>query len=571
MLTSLNNSAYSESLIVHIRRADNLRKESIDFPSLKLNLRQLCDLELLLNRACYPLAGYLCRKEYESVLDTMRLCDSTLWPMPICLDVSEKVAEGIEPGMPVAIRDPEGFMLAVLHVEECFRPDKRREAQALFGTDNPDLHPGVQHLFEQTGPVLIGGRLEGLHLPQHYDFTDLRLAPWEAHRIFNKKGWRNIIAFQSENVLHRAEREMLFAAAREAGASLFLQLIIEQPKLGDVDHFVLVRCFQEFVKTFPKNMVELGILPMATLKAGPREALWRAILQKNYGVSHICIAEDQCDPYSGMDTNDRFYPKGEALRLVEEYEEEIDISTIPLRPMGYIEEKAQYVVLDDIADPTTVKSLSPAEFKRRLDTDLEIPEWYSYPEIINELRLNFPPRSRQGFTLFITGLSGAGKSTLAKVLFIKLSEMRGRPVTLLDGDIVRENLSSELSFSKEHRNLNVKRIGFVASEITKNRGIAICAPIAPYEESRRAARDRVEKYGGFIEIFLSTPLEICERRDRKGIYAKARAGIMKGVTGIDDPYEKPTSADLNIDTSNISPAEAAHDALLFLREQGYIF
>ncbi len=569
-MTSLQSSAYSESLIVHIRRADCLRKESINFPSLKLNLRQLCDLELLLNRACYPLTGYLCREEYESVLDTMRLCDKTLWPMPICLDVNEKIAERIVPGTSVAIRDPEGFMLAVLHVEECYKRDKKREAQAIFSTDNADLHPGVRHLYEQTGSVLIGGRLEGLHLPQHYDFTELRLAPWEAHRIFNKKGWRNILAFQSEHVLHRAEHEMLFTASREAGASIFLQLVIEQPKLGDVDHFMLVRCFQEFISTFSKNTIELGILPLATLKAGPREVLWRSILQKNYGISHICISEDQCDPYNGSGSRDLFYKKGEALRLVQKYEEEIDITAVPLRPMGYVEDKAQYVVLDDIQKNETVKSLSQAEFKRRLDEDLEIPEWYSYPEIINELRLAYPPRSKQGFTLFITGLSGAGKSTLAKVLFIKLSEMRGRPVTLLDGDIVRENLSSELTFSQEHRNLNVKRIGFVASEITKNRGIAICAPIAPYEESRRVARERVEKYGGFIEIFLSTPLEVCEQRDRKGIYAKARAGIMKGVTGIDDPYEKPASANLNIDTSNISPAEAAQDVLLHLREEGYL-
>ncbi len=317
-------------------------------------------------------------------------------------------------------------------------------------------------------------------------------------------------------------------------------------------------------------MIALGLLPMACRKAGPREALWHAIIKRNYGCSHFGVADDHGDPYDNDNGSDKFYPLHAAQEMVKEYESETEIKMLPLKNMVYVEEKAQYIPRDEIESGMSVKEISPGELKRRLEKNLDIPEWFSYPEVINELRRAFPPNSKQGFTLFLTGLSGAGKSTIAKVLQVKFMEMRDRPVSLLDGDIVRKNLSSELNFSKEHRDLNITRIGFVASEITKNGGIAICAPIAPYEEPRRANRELISQYGGYIEVYVSTPIEICEQRDRKGLYARAHAGIIKGLTGVDDPYVPPANPEIIIDTTEASPAEAAQEVLLYLEEYGYI-
>lgn len=562
---------YSESLLVHFRRIESLKEAALGYPSVHLNKRQLCDLELLLNRAFYPLTGYLSREDYETVLeDKMRLADGTVWPIPICLDVSEDIAQSLEDGQPIALTDEEGFMLAVLTIKDIWQPDKRREAQCVFKTDDPEQHPGVRNLYEKVGPWYIGGTLEGIHLPTHYDFKELRLTPAETHRQFAQNGWRNVIGFQTEKHLHCAHKEMTLRAAREAGASIFLQPVVGLTHPGDLDHYTQVRCYQEILKKYPKNMIMLGLIPLSMRKAGPREALWHAIIRKNYGCSHFMVADDYGDPFANNGSKERFYPRQTAQEMVRSFEKETGIKMVPLKKMVYVEDKAQYIPEDEVAPEMNVKRISSSELRRRLENGLDIPEWFSYPEVVAELRLAYPPKSKQGLTIFITGLSGAGKSTLAKVLMVKFMEMRDRPVTLLDGDIVRRNLSSELNFSKEHRNLNIRRIGFVASEITKNHGIAICAPIAPYEESRRHNREHISRYGGYIEVYLSTPLEICEQRDRKGLYAKGRAGKIKGVTGIDDPYIPPSNPEISIDTTELTPDEAAQEVLLYLEEQGYI-
>ena len=316
-------------------------------------------------------------------------------------------------------------------------------------------------------------------------------------------------------------------------------------------------------------MTILPILPLAERFAGPREALWQAMIRKNYGCSHFMVAEDHGDPFAGHNSN-LFYPKGAAQELVASVTEKTGIAMVPERRMGYVEEKACYVFLDELEDRSVCKDITTDEFRHRLERGLDIPSWYAYPGVVNELRRAFPPRSKQGFTVFLTGLSGSGKSTIAKVLMVRFMEMRDRPVTLLDGDIVRKNLSSELNFSRKHREINVTRIGFVASEITKNGGIALCAPIAPYEASRRKNRELISRYGGYIEVHVATPLEVCEKRDRKGLYARARAGLIQGVTGVSDPYEIPKNPELSIDTSEMTPAEAVQEVLLYLEEQGYI-
>lgn len=561
---------YSESLLVHFRRSETLKKEALALASVDLNLRQLCDLELLLNRALYPLDGYLGKEDYDRVLSDMRLTDGTIWPMPICLDLPEKKTEKLTVGDRLALNDQEGFLLAILTITDIFKPDKKKEALAVFDTDNESLHPGVKSLYQETAEVYVGGTLEGISLPVHYDFKEMRLSPGESHRRFSLNGWRHVIGFHTDAFLHCAHKEMILKAAREAGASIFLQPVTGLDHPGNLDHYTHVRCYQEIIKKFPKNMISLSLLPLACRWAGPREALWQAIIKRNYGCSHFLVAEDHGDPFASKLNRENFYPPGAAQELVRQYEEETGIKMIAEEKMVYVADKAQYIPISQVKEGMDVKNISSSELQRRLENGLEIPEWFSYPEVVAELRHAFPPRSKQGFTVFITGLSGSGKSTLAKVLMVKFLEMRDRPVTLLDGDIVRKNLSSELTFTREHRDLNITRIGFVASEITKNGGIALCAPIAPYEESRQANRELISKCGGYIEVYMATPMEVCEQRDRKGLYAKARAGLIPGFTGVSDPYTPPSNPEITIDTSELTPAEAAQEVLLFLEEQGYI-
>ncbi len=560
---------YSESLMVHFRRVETLRQEALNCYTIDLNSRQLCDLELLLNRGLYPLAGYMDKETYDSVLETMRLPDGTVWPMPICLDVREKVAAELSPGSRIALNDQEGFLLAILTVSDIWKADKKNEAIKIYGTDESAIHPGVMQLYDRTGDFYVGGEIEGVSLPIHYDFQQLRLTPSETVRRFTMNGWRRILGFHTEEYLHCAHREMVISAAREAGAAIFLQPVADLSHPGNLDYYTQIRCYQAFTEKFPANMIQLGLTPFASRKAGPKEALWQAIIRKNFGCSHFMVAPDQADPFVGREDDKRFYPAGAAQKLVAEYAGETGIQMVPQREMGYHQEKKKYVLLDEVAEDD-VATISSRELRRRLIQGEDIPTWFSYPEVVDQLQCSFPPRSKQGFTLFMTGFSGSGKSTIAKVLLVKFMEMCDRPVTLLDGDIVRTNLSSELTFSQEHRNLNVTRIGFVASEITKNGGIALCAPIAPYEESRQANRELISQYGGYIEVYVSTPLEICERRDRKGLYAKARAGKVKGVTGITDPYIPPSNPEITIDTSTITPMEAVQEIMLYLQKQGYI-
>jgi sulfate adenylyltransferase len=377
------------------------------------------------------------------------------------------------------------------------------------------------------------------------------------------------VAFQTRNPLHRAHQELTFRAAREAEANLLIHPVVGMTKPDDIDHFTRVRCYEHVLEQYPEQTTQLSLLNLAMRMAGPREALWHAIIRKNYGCTHFIVGRDHAGP--GSDRNGQpFYGPYDAQELFREHEKELDIAMVPFKNMVYVENRAEYVAEDEIRPGDAVLNLSGTEFRRRLHEGLDIPEWFSYPKVVEELRRAHPPRHEQGFTVFFTGLSGSGKSTIANALLIKLLEDGSRPVTLLDGDIVRKHLSSELSFSKEHRDLNIRRIGFVAGEITKNGGIAICAPIAPYAATRREVREMVSPVGGFIEIFVSTPIEVCEVRDRKGLYSKARAGLIKGFTGIDDPYEVPENAEIVINTTELTPDLAAHRILITLEKLGYI-
>ncbi|MDR9454607.1 MAG: bifunctional sulfate adenylyltransferase/adenylylsulfate kinase [Spiribacter sp.] len=551
-------------------QAEAAKTAAVDYPSWDLTERQLCDLELLANGGFSPLAGFLGQADYERVLAEMRLTDGTLWPMPITLDVSEALAETVSVGDRVALRDPEGVILAILTVSDQWRPDFEAEAQAVFGTTDRG-HPGVAYLHERSHPVYLGGRIEALDLPGHYDFTHLRLTPADLRARFARNGWRRVVAFQTRNPMHRAHVELTFQAARQAEANLLIHPVVGMTKPGDVDHYSRVRCYEHVLQKYPEQTTALSLLPLAMRMGGPREALWHAIIRRNYGCTHFIVGRDHAGP--GKDSQgEEIYGPYDAQEMVTRYADELGIEMVPFRMMVYVQERAGYAPIDEVDEASeTVMNISGTEFRRRMREGLEIPDWFGYPEVVAELRKTFPPRARQGVTLFFTGLSGSGKSTIANAVMVKLMERGGRPVTLLDGDVVRKHLSSELGFSRAHRDLNIQRIGFVAAEITRNGGVAICAPIAPYAATRADVREMVEAAnGGFIEIHVATPLAECERRDRKGLYAKARAGQIKGFTGIDDPYEAPGDPELRIDTTDSTPEEAAQQVLLKLEHLGFI-
>ncbi len=557
-----------KNLYLPAAEADAEKQAAREFASWDLTERQLCDIELLLNGAFSPLEGFLDKEDYESVVADMRLASGVLWPIPVTLDVSQEFADSIKSGDRIALRDLEGVVIATLEVGDIWTPDKNAEALSVYGTSD-EAHPAVHYLNNIANPVYVGGKLRGVEAPIHYDFKHLRNTPAELREQFRKLGWRKVVAFQTRNPMHRAHQELTLRAAFDIEANLLIHPVVGMTKPGDVDHYTRVRCYEHLLGRYPEQTTMLSLLPLAMRMGGPREALWHAIIRKNYGCTHLIVGRDHAGPGKDSKGND-FYGPYDAQELLKEHEEELDISMVPFRMMVYAENRAQYIPIDEAQDSDQVLNISGTELRRRLAEGLEIPDWFSFPDVVAELRRTHPPRHKQGFTVFFTGLSGSGKSTIANALMVKLMETGGRAISLLDGDVVRKNLSSELGFSKEHRDLNIRRIGYVASEITKNGGIAICAPIAPYTSTRRIVRDMISPLGGFIEIHVATPLDVCEGRDRKGLYAKARAGIIKEFTGISDPYEVPENPEMVIDTADISPDLAAHRIMLKLEALGYM-
>ncbi|MGB1235433.1 MAG: bifunctional sulfate adenylyltransferase/adenylylsulfate kinase [Planktomarina sp.] len=565
-----SNLAPIPELFVSYDSAQKMKMEAADLTSHDLTPRQICDLELLMNGGFNPLKGFLSEEDYNGVVDNMRLADGTLWPMPITLDVSAEYAASLELGQDIALRDQEGVILGTMTVTDRWTPNKSHEAEMVFGADD-SAHPSVNYLHNQAGNVYLGGPVTGIQQPVHYDFRARRDTPNELRAYFRKMGWRKVVAFQTRNPLHRAHQELTFRAAKEAQANLLIHPVVGLTKPGDIDHFTRVRCYEAVLDQYPSSTTSMSLLNLAMRMAGPREAVWHGLIRKNHGCTHFIVGRDHAGPGKNS-AGDDFYGPYDAQDLFREHQEEMGIEMVDFKHMVYVQERAQYEPADEIADKdnVTVLNISGTELRRRLQEGLEIPEWFSFPAVVNELRKSKPPRAKQGFTVFFTGFSGSGKSTIANALMVKLMEMGGRPVTLLDGDIVRKNLSSELGFSKEHRDLNIRRIGYVASEITKNGGIAICAPIAPYATTRAAVRQDVEDFGAFVEVHVATTLEECERRDRKGLYKLAREGKIKEFTGISDPYDVPSNPELSLETENIEVDNCAHQVLLKLESMGLI-
>lgn len=530
--------------------------------------RQLCDLEMIMSKAFYPLDGFIGEDDYYSVLDNMRLVNGSLWPIPIILDISKQFSKQVSINHKIILKDKEGFSLAEMQISDIWEPNKKIEAEKVYGTLD-ESHPGVDYLLNQTNSTYVGGSIKCIESIHHYDYQDLRHSPRVLKDKFNKLGWDKVIAFQTRNPLHKAHVEMTLSAIKDLNAKLLIHPVVGMTKPGDVDYYTRVRCYNHILKKYPNNSALLSLIPLAMRMAGPKEALWHAIIRKNYGCTHIIIGRDHAGP--GNDNNGNpFYGPYDAQNIIERYEDEIKIKMIPFKFLVYLPEIKTYCPVDEVPKGINYETVSGSELRKYLSEGKEIPEWFTYSEVANELRKSTPSKKNRGFTIFFTGLSGSGKSTLANGLLIKLLENGTRPVSLLDGDIVRTHLSSELGFSKEHRSINVRRIGYVASEITKNRGIAICAPIAPYRIDRKFNRGLISSLGGYIEIHVSTSLEKCEERDVKGLYKLAREGSLKEFTGVSDPYEKPNNPEMVIDSSDTAPEKLVDNIYKKIEELGYI-
>ena len=534
-----------------------------DLPSWNLTQRQLCAVELILQGAFAPLTGFMGEADYRQVLSQWRLASGELCPMPVTLDVSHEFAASIVPGQQIVLRDPEFVAIALMTVDSGWQPDKVAEVQQIYGTRDI-AHPGVDHVLHRSGPVYLGGVLHQIELPTHYDYRQHRHSPDELQRYFHKLGWQRIVGFHTHRVMHRAEHDLVASIARDLAANLLIHPTIGVTPPSRLDHFTRVRCYERMLSEYAEQTTCLSLINLAIFGAGAREALWHALIRRHYGCTHFIISDVYADPLSGE------YDYVAIQALSDRYAVDLGVELVVAESVRYVPERAQYLPVSQIGVGTRSLTLTDTEYVRRLQADLSVPDWYSYPAILAELRCAYPPKYQQGFTVFFTGLSGSGKSTVANALRVKLLELGGRPVTLLDGDVVRKHLSSELTFSQEHRNLNIRRIGFVASEITKNGGIALCAPIAPYRAVRREVREMVEAVGQFIEVHVATPLAECEKRDRKGLYAQARAGLLKQFTGIDDPYEVPQKPEFRLDTTHTMPDECAHQLLLMLEKVGLI-
>ncbi len=556
------------NLLVDPESLARLKPLANDLPEVILNQRRLCDFELLTSGVFSPLTGFMDQGDYEAVLDGMTLASGEPWPLPVCLDIGAPLALSLDRGQSVALRDPEGFCLGMMDVEGIWPVDPEQEAMAVYGTLDPS-HPGVEALFQTRGRYYLGGRIKAFSLPLHADFEHYRNTPAEVRAMIEKLGWKRVVGFQSRHPLHRLSFEKTIRAMGRARANLLFLPGTGPDQVGDFDHFTRMRCHERAAGYYPPNTFRMNLLPHAHRMAGPREAVLHMIMGRNYGCTHFIVEHDHASPaVDGKDVP--FYDFGEVRAMAHSAGKALGVLPIFFGEMVYLPFEDEYQTRDAVPGGTTAISFSDGEIQRRVRRGKRVPEWATFPGVMAELKKSYPSPEHQGFTVFFTGLSGAGKSTIARVLHARFLEMGQRPVTLLDGDIVRRNLSSELNFSKEHRDINVRRIGFVASEITKNRGIAVCAPIAPYERTRRQIRHDIEAHGGFFEIHVATPISECERRDRKGMYAKARAGLLKDFTGVNDPYEIPKTPELRLDTTDLTPDEAVQDILLLLSQRGFL-
>ncbi|KAK2753790.1 Sulfate adenylyltransferase [Onygenales sp. PD_40] len=551
-------------------RHDELEAEAETLPAIVLTERQLCDLELILNGGFSPLEGFMNEKDYNGVVSDVRLADGNVFSIPITLDLSAADIQdlGVKPGARVTLRDfRDDRNLAILTVDDVYRPDKQKEADLVFGGD--DEHPAIKYLFNKAQEFYVGGKVEAVNKLNHYDYVGLRFTPAELRSHFDKLGWSRVVAFQTRNPMHRAHRELTVRAARARQANVLIHPVVGLTKPGDIDHFTRVRVYQALLPRYPNGMAVLGLLPLAMRMGGPREAIWHAIIRKNHGATHFIIGRDHAGP--GKNSKGvEFYGPYDAQHAVEKYKDELGIEVVEFQQVTYLPDTDEYKPVDEVPAGTKTLDISGTELRKRLRTGGHIPEWFSYPEVVKVLRESNPPRFAQGFTIFLTGYQNSGKDAIARALQVTLNQQGGRSVSLLLGDTVRHELSSELGFSQEDRHKNIQRIAFVAAELTKAGAAVIAAPIAPYERSREQARETISATGSFFLVHVATSLEYAEKTDKRGIYAQARRGEITGFTGVDDPYEVPKNPDLTVDIEKQTVRSIVHEIILVLESQGFL-
>ncbi len=531
-------------------------------PKLLLSEAALCDLELLATGAFSPLSGFMTRKDYESVVGEMRLASGTLWPLPVTLEVAKDFV--VPADKKVSLVDHKGVLLAVLTVDDDFQADLEAEKSHIYA--NNDEHPTLSRL-KKTSTRRLGGRLQVIQTPIHHDFRPLRRTPAEVRQMLAAKGWKNVTAFQTRNPLHRAHEELVRRSAEEVkDGGVLVHPVVGMTKPGDVDHFTRVRIYQCAMRYFDESKVALSLLPLAMRMAGPREALFHAIIRRNHGVNGLIIGRDHAGP--GKDSKGKdFYGPYDAQELMRKHTAEIGVTPVEFKMQVYVPEKQCYLSVDQVPQGTKTADISGTQVRKDyLEKGLPLPEWFTRKEIAQVLNEAYPPRVKQGVTVWLTGLSQAGKSTIAEILAMRLLE-HGRPSTNLDGDVVRTHLSKGLGFSKEDRDMNIRRIGYVAGEITRHGGTVLVAAISPYKDIRAENRERI---GNYVEVFVNAPIDVCEARDQKGNYRAAREGKIKGFTGVDDPYEAPDHDFLEVRTDKETPQESAEKIVSHLIELGYI-
>ena len=563
---SPSTSGEPRELYASVAEAAALRDALPGLPTWDLTEPQVLDLGLLLDGAFAPLYGYVDRAAHASVCEGLRLPDGRVAPMPISLDVDEATARRLDRGVRLALRHPEGMTLAVVEVGDIFEVDVAAEARAIFGTDEPTHAGAYRHLRESSrwrvaGPV-VG--LERAPRPARW-----RKSPREVRLEIEALGLARVVAFQTRNPLHRAHVDLTRRAMDAVDAGLLLHPVVGRTAPGDVDPATRIRCCEAVRSRYPAGRTILAALPLAMRMAGPREAVWHAAIRRTYGATHFVVGRDHAAPGPRPDGKP-FYGPYDAQRLLATFERDLGITMLPFEERVCLPDERTWVARSEVPAGVEPLSCSGTELRRRLRAGEPIPAWFTYPEVAEVLAQVFPPRGRQGFAIYLTGLSGAGKSTVARVLAERLEDLGPRRVTVLDGDEVRKVLSSGLGFSKEDRETNLRRIAYVAAEVVRHGGVAICAAIAPFRAARREARERIEALGGFVEVHVATGIDVCEARDTKGLYAKARAGILKGFTGVDDPYEAPERPEVVIGASGERPGAAADAVLAHLVREGYL-
>ena len=539
-----------------------------DLPSIKISQRAANDLELLATGGFSPLDRFMDKATYERVLHDMRMDGGVLWPLPITLTANPDDLPQV--GRELVLRNALNEPLAIMTLEEIFSWNLEKDARLAYGSTDA-RHPMVSEM-GRWGKVCISGQMKVINLPRYFDFVELRRSPAEVREMLTAMGNENVVAFQTRNPLHRIHEELTKRAAEAVGGSLLIHPVVGLTKPGDVDHYTRVRIYKALMeKYYDKKRTALSLLPLAMRMAGPREALLHAIVRRNHGANHFIVGRDHAGP--GSDSAGKpFYGPYDAQEMLTQYQDELGVKMVPFEMLVYLPDEKRYVEVKDVPEGAKTLNISGTQVRDEyLAKGKLLPEWFTRPETAEILRQSYPPRHEQGFCIWFTGLSGAGKSATTQVLAELLLE-RGKNITVLDGDVVRTHLSKGLGFSKQDRDTNILRIGFVAGELVRHGGIVICAAISPYRAARNEARKMVGE--NFIMAYMDTPVEVCEQRDVKGLYAKARHAMAEGkpmgFTGVDDPYQPPIDPEITLKGVGVTPEENARSIITFLAEQGFL-